>query len=86
MAKVVKDELGDIHVVSSDEDGQSEGGKKPFFAVRVHFANGSSADIAYYEEKKDAVEHCRIITRELARALGITKLGVVGLELITRSR
>ncbi len=84
MPKVVKDEFGDIHVVPSKKEEES-GGKKTFFAVRVHFVNGSFADIAYYEEKKDAVDHSRTITRESANNLGIGRIGVVELELITRS-
>ena len=85
MSRVVKDELGDIHVVSSQEEEEPKGDKKPFFAVRVHFVNGSFADIAYYEEKKDAVDHSRTITRESANNLGITRIGIVELELMTRS-
>ncbi len=84
MPKVVKDEFGDIHVVPSHEEEES-GGKKLFFAVRVHFVNGSFADIAYYQEKADAVRHSKTITRESAKNLGITRVGVVELELITRS-
>ncbi len=50
MSKVVKDESGDIHVVPSNKEEES-GGKRSFFAVRVHFGNGGFADIAYYQEK-----------------------------------
>jgi len=85
MSKVVKDEFGNIHVVPSQEEEQPKGGKKSFFAVRVHFVNGSSADIAYYQERADAVRHSRTITRESANNLGITRIGVVELELITRN-
>ncbi|MGZ3568435.1 MAG: hypothetical protein ACXWMH_05970 [Syntrophales bacterium] len=85
MPKIVKDELGDIHVVSSHENEELKGDKKSLYAVRVHFANGNFADIAYYEEKRDAVGHCRSIKRESASVIGIIKLGVVELELITKS-
>ena len=85
MSKVVKDELGDIYVVPSQEEEEPKGGKKSFFAVRVHFVNGSFADIAYYQEKADAVRHSRTITRESANNLGVARIGVVQLELITRS-
>ena len=85
MPKVVKDEFGDIHVVPSQEEEEPKGGKKPFFAVRVHFVNGDCADIAYYQEKADAVRHSKTITRESAKNLGITRIGVMELELVTRS-
>ena len=75
MSKVVKDELGDIHVVSSQEVEEPKGGKRSFFAVRVHFLNGSFADIAYYQEKTDAVRHSRTITRESANNLGLQESG-----------
>ncbi len=84
MSKVVKDEFGDIHVVPSKKEEES-GGKRSFFAVRVHFLNRGFADIAYYQEKTDAVRHSRTITRESAKNLRITRIGVVELELITRS-
>ena len=80
MPKIVKDELGDIHMVSSHENEELKGDKKSFYAVRVHFANGNFADIAYYEEQRDAFARCRKITGELASALGIARLGVVELE------
>ncbi len=85
MSKVVKDELGDIYVVPSQGEEEPKGGKEPFFAVRVHFVNGDFADIAYYQEKADAVRHSKTITRESAKNLGITRIGVVELELVTRS-
>ena len=85
MSKVVKDELGDIYVDPSQEEEEPKGGKKPFFAVRIHFINGSFADIAYYQEKADAVRHSRTITRESANNLGVARIGIVELVLMTRS-
>ncbi len=85
MSKVVKDELGDIYVVPSQEEEEPKGGKKPFFAVRIHFFNGSFANIAYYQEKADAVHHSRTITMESANNLGVARIGIVELVLMTRS-
>ena len=85
MSKVVKDEFGNIDVVSSKEGNEFKRGKRKFYAVKVQFANGSFADIAYFETRKDALEHTKTVRKEIADALGITKIGVVELELVTRS-
>jgi len=85
MSKVVKNEFGNIEVVSSNEKNEFKRSKRKFYAVKVKFANGSFADIAYFETKKDALEHIKTVKKEIADALGITKIGVVELELITRS-
>ena len=85
MAKIVKDELGNIQEASSQEGEKVPRLKMAFYAVRVQFANGGLSDIAYYEAKKDAEDHGRTMSGESARALGVRKIWVAQLELIMRS-